>query len=267
MKIWMLAGIIVLSSCYPEQDLAPVKDPTTNPVATITAMGDYSTITEGDTLKYSIELSAFVTQDITFGVIVDEATTATEGDDYEIVGGKVTAFTSSSELWILILADDFPEVDEIFKAEVSSFADGGSYSFQLSTESSVIAIDGSIANVNDPGYLSIGVSWAEAGDDWDTHIIDVDAGAYQWRAWTGSNPEMQYLDNTSASVNFTLGADAYAVDATVNTLTVSVGYPDGTVEFQEVVVDTSNPDNATDITGSILLATITKSGTSYTLAY
>ena len=48
----ILTAGIVLTSCFPEQEVEPVDPPDDNPMVTITPAKDYSNVKEGDTLIF-----------------------------------------------------------------------------------------------------------------------------------------------------------------------------------------------------------------------
>ncbi len=131
-----LIVLTVITSCSNKQEVAPIIDPANNPLATFTPMGDYSNITEGDTLEFEITVDKLFDQDIDFSVILDESSSGTE-EDYLVRGGIFTALTTSTTLSIIFLNDNVQEEDETFDLEISAAEDIG-YSFQLNPDSKLL---------------------------------------------------------------------------------------------------------------------------------
>ncbi|MFT4833319.1 MAG: hypothetical protein ACI83W_000276 [Marinoscillum sp.] len=274
-KIWMLALIVVATACYPEQDLAPVKASSSYPTASITAMADYSTISEGDTLKYTITTSGVLKYDVQFGATVGESSEAMEGYDFEIVGGSLTKYTSSTELWVVILADDFPELSESIVIEISAAPDKA-YSWQLSSESDVISINSSITNVNYPDGVTVAMSWEDPDHeiDFDVFVESIVEGTWSTAGATGANPEVDHSVWTAdPDGSYAYAVDPYSVPDGDITYTIHIGYPDGTVESKSGIWNNSSSDTYPTTTISAYgfdaytVLTIAKAGSTFTPTY
>lgn len=268
-----LALILVVASCYPEQEVAPVDSPNDNPTVTIEPQGDYSTITEGDTLKYTITTSAFVKDNVTYAVELQESAAA-DATDFEVIGGVLGAYSGSTELWIVVLADDFPEEAEAFNFEISAESDMA-WNWQINPASDVEVINGTIVNVNDPTLLTVAMQWVDP-----EHVIDFDmliegATLGSWgTAATADNPEISTaIWNADDDDTFYVGVDPFAVVDGDISFTFHVGHPDGSVEIFEGVF---NKDNLGDYTTDQFtawgipmyrIATVVKTGSSYDVTF
>ncbi len=266
-KLLCLA-IIMLSSygCSNKQDVAPIQDPTNYPLVTITPMEDYSNITEGDVLEFTIEVDKFFDQDIDFSVVVNETSTGRE-QDISVEGGTFVAFTQSTSIVIEILADNYPEVDESYSMEISA-AEDKSYNFQLSPNSDVEQLDFTVANVNTADVLTLGAYWEDDHDDWDMYLFDSDGNQMDgYEGATGSDPEIieGIIDNNTTDGVYDILLDAYDVENEVTTFELSIAKPNGDVEVIITTIDLSS-DEEPQINGLYRIATITKSGSSFSLS-
>jgi len=108
----LMAGV-VLTSCFPEQEVEPVDPPDDNPMVTITPAGDYSNIKEGDTLTFDISVNKMIQYPLTFEVTLGDESTA-DADDFITAGGTLAPFTNSTTLSIIVAGDYVPEEKEIF---------------------------------------------------------------------------------------------------------------------------------------------------------
>lgn len=232
---------LILSSCYSGQDVAPIDSPDDNPTATLTPMADYSSVAEGDTLKYTISLDKTVRYDIQFGVVYDDNSVVT-AEDIEEIGGLLTAYSLETELWVILLADDFPEIDETMEIEIGAGTDLA-FNWQLSPASDVVTFSTALPNTNFDGGLTVAMSWPDPD-----HAIDFDflveselEGSWGAAA-TADNPEITTaLWTTDDDGSYFFGFDPYTVPSGVDVpFTISVGYPDGTVEFFDGAYNSNN---------------------------
>ncbi|MFY0601685.1 MAG: hypothetical protein JXR03_18575 [Cyclobacteriaceae bacterium] len=252
--------IVLLASCYSGQDVAPIDSPDDNPVVTVEPGGDYSSPKEGDVLVYTISVDKFVTQAIDFGVELSESSTVTSSD-YTVEGGTLEPFAESTILTVTILADDFPEPDETFSFEINASADIA-YNFQLSPNGDVEASNVTVSNVHDETAVTIAIAWPDSSDDWDVYVNDEDDATVA-SAETGADPEIMLLAADSDDGDYFVEAAAWAVEATVTDFTVSINYPDGSLEEFTMTFDNSLTDNYTEGASGWRLMTITKSGSSF----
>ncbi|MEM6642957.1 MAG: hypothetical protein AAF616_08260 [Bacteroidota bacterium] len=258
--------LFVVYGCSNKQDVEPIIDPTLNPEVTVTPLGDYSTVTEGDTLEFDITVDALFDQDIDFTAVLDEASV---GSSFDFVSEEVTffAFTSSIRLTVVFLADSFPEVAENVMMRISSEEDP-TYNFQLSPISDVEMLNFDLISVNAPDVLSLGAEWPVNDDDWDLYIYDAAGSNVGGTAGaTGADPEAipSVLDNTADDGVYDIVMDPFAVDTEMTTLEVAIATPDGSIQSVMVTIDTED-DEEPVLYGFNHVATLTKSGEVWTLA-
>lgn len=278
MKNYMINRLIVLIavtgglySCTPEQDVAPID--TDNPVATIEPQADYSSASEGDTLKYTITVESFLSGSLAFGVDFQEASTASDAD-IEVIGGSLAAYTKSTEIAIVVLADDFPENEEVLDFLINTSGDIGN-SYRISPHSDVEVVQVTVQNVNDPTLLSVAMEWVDPAHESDFDLlIEGEVNGSWGAAATAGNPEISTaIWNADPDDTFYVGVDPYAVvDGDIN-FSLHIGYPDGTVEIFDGVFNVANIESYTadQFTAwgipMYRLATIVKSGSSYDVTF
>lgn len=110
---YLLLSGVLLTSCFPEQEVEPVDSPDDNPMVTITPEADYSSLREGDTLRFDIAVDKMVQNPVGFEIALSEGSTADE-DDFEVLGGTLAAYSSSTTLEVIVTSDMMPETGETF---------------------------------------------------------------------------------------------------------------------------------------------------------
>jgi len=241
-KLLGLALIVIgYAACNTaSQDVEPVISPAGYPVPTFTAVGTTS-VDEGAVYKYTITLDKMLDRSLTFSM-VQTGGTATEEDDYEVEPAVLPPYTNTGELVISVIEDDFPEDNETLDFEVEISSLGERYLVNPST----VYPTGSLTlnNVNDPSVLTIAFGWANHDDDIDCFAY---FGASDWGyAASSDNPEILttiWPDDPNGTYYF--GIDPYYVTGTTVDYTISIGHPDGTVQFFTGVFDTGNLDSYT----------------------
>lgn len=106
----LVAGML-LTSCFPEQDVEPVDPPGDNPMVTITPGGDYSSIREGDVLTFDITVDKMIQSPLTFEVVMADGSTA-DDHDFTTAGATLAAFSKSTTLTVIVAADQEIEGQE-----------------------------------------------------------------------------------------------------------------------------------------------------------
>ncbi len=234
-----------ISGCY-KTEVAPVIEPGGYGYTTATFTTDFTgtEVSEGDTITYVIKLSKPVDFDLTFSVNFSG-----NPDDISYEDAVIPAYGDSAVMQIVVVADDIPELDQDVTLEVGDFDLGTKYQL-VNTTNPVLNLK--LKNVNDPGGLTIAMSWPDDNDDWDGYVID-EAGNGDPNGWgydyagyagaTGADPEiMLFLEDfygywTADDGVYYLDVDPYDVAASTTDFTMSVGYPDGTVEFFNFTFD------------------------------
>ncbi len=170
-NIACLGVIMFLYSCFPEQEVSPVKDPSNNSVATITPQGDYSIVKEGDTLVFDITVSKMVENAVQFSLQVDESSTIAD-DDIVIEGGNLSSYSTGTQLTVIVVPDALPEEGETFVFSISSEEDI-TWNFQLSPNSDVLMGNTKINNYD------FSLDWSEGTfEDMDMCDWNVDFDIY-----------------------------------------------------------------------------------------
>ena len=129
-KIIGLALLIVsiLSCDTADQDVSPIVEPDDSyPVVTYT-LENTGTITEGDTIVYTISLSTAITKSLSFYATVDEdLSTAEEHVDFDIIQATISPYETEAKLLIITYEtiDTEDNVDEtiVFQFGINSLAE------------------------------------------------------------------------------------------------------------------------------------------------
>ncbi len=167
---FLLAGL-VLAACYPEQDVEPVDSPENNPVVTITPVGDYSSVSEGDTLTFKISVDKMIRYSLSFDVALRDGSVA-DGDDFVSEGATLPPFTTSTEISFVIVPDAEPEEDETIAFEFSRDyhwdwqinPETGKETFSSTIKDMTFSLDWSAGTYN-------GADLCEAGVDLDLYLV------------------------------------------------------------------------------------------------
>lgn len=256
----LFASLAFMASCSQDQEVSEVMDPSTKPLVTITAEGDVSTATEGDTLYFTITTDKMFTSPIDFTVVVDGESVGSEAD-FEVIGGTLPAYTSSTEVAVVILEDNFPEVTEALQFSLGAF--NIAQNWRMNPASAPFEANVAVENVNQEGVITVALSWPDPDHhiDLDFYIIRSSNGS-NWGgndAATGANPEINVnLWPDDPNDTYYILMDPYELDGnpTVD-YTISLGFEDGSVETYEGTFDTSMLDSYTVDFGLYRLMEIT----------
>jgi hypothetical protein len=222
------------------QEVSPVVSPDGYPVATFTTDFTGSTVSEGDTIHYTITFDKMIDRSVTFRVT---QTGGTAGDhDWEVENAVVQPYTLEAELLIIFPTDDVPGEDDMtFQAEIGATSLSDKYLINPSVINPTL--DLTLKSVNDPTLLTIMFGW-DTEDDIDI-VTWSDTDTYPMTAWgdggaTGANPEFD------KSIWLADPPGTYYVNImnwgvpTFN-YTFTLGYPDGTVEVIPGTFDSADP--------------------------
>jgi len=257
MLIGLALLVVSMMSCNTaEQDASPVVSPDDYPVATFTTDFTGSTISEGDTITYTITLDKAISWDLNFDVTVNGGTIDPDYD-LEIVPAQIAPYETEAELMIIFLADGNPEVSETAQLEVELTDLAEMYLVNPITVNPTL--DLTITNVNDLSGLNLSLYWEDDHDDFDFIPYDGAGDAITDAGETGADPEVVLIPNDADDDTYTINAVPYDVASTMVSYVFSVGYPDQTVEIYEGVWDMSTID------GEFTIAEIVKAGSKYTV--
>ena len=248
--------LVVSTGCKKDQI---VEDPITPggfgySLATFTTDFTGNTVTEGDTITYIIKLNKMLDRALTFTLAQSDGTADVDND---FIWEPVTMapYTDSTSFQIIVNYDVLPEVAETAKFELGVFGLADRYLLDPATVNPVL--DLTINNYNDPGGLTVAMYWADDHDDWDAYVID-EAGAGDPNGWgydyvgyemaTGADPEIgifmeDYYGNWIApDGTYYVDVDPWDVSNEVTDFVISIGHPDGSVEFFDVTFDMTKAD-------------------------
>jgi len=239
--ILSLTLMLALGSCvfqYDQEVEAPIS-PDGYTVATFETDFSGSTVTEGDTINYTITISYPLDVDLTFTVMLQDGT-ASEAD-YAFEEATIPAYTTTTELQIVFVVDNIPEVAVTAQLEIGIDDLARQYMLNPSTANPVL--DLTIENYNSPAGLTIAYGWEDENNDIDLFSLldDVDGiypdydngdGQVSWDAAASSdNPEIMLSFLADPPGTYLIGIDPYHVEGATINYTFSIGYPDQTVEF------------------------------------
>lgn len=250
-------AISMFSCNTAEQDSSSVISPGDYPVATFTTDFTGSTISEGDTIMYTITLDKTIDWDLNFSVTVSGGTIDPD-NDLVLGTARIAPYKTEAELMIVFIADNYPEVSETVQLEVGLTDLAEKYLVNPSTVNPTL--DLTVTNVNSTDGLTLSLLWEDDHDDFDLIPYDLVADdGITWAGATGADPEIAIVPNTYADGTYPVLVDPYDVASTSVDYTFGIGYPDQTVEFYSGTWDMSA------ISGAFSIAEIVKAGSSYTV--
>jgi len=299
-KIIGLALLVVsIVSCETaDQDVSPIVEPDDSyPVVTYT-LENTGTITEGDTIVYTITLSTAIDRSLTFNAQVDEdLSTAEEHVDFDIETGTMAPYETEAQVFIITYKniDTEDKVDEIiaFEFGISSLAE--KYLVHPSTVHAKPSI--SLKNYESDDLVlefswnvdidlgDIGVYPASANVDFDIFMSDADSydssdpwASVNWAAYaaTGAHPEVITLSGMPDGEYvfwFDLWANAFWGYGNTTDIPVTTwAYKAGTTLNYKIdqdpasVINADTPgvdDDGTESNGTLVKVTV--AGTTYTV--
>jgi hypothetical protein len=255
--------MFVFTSCNTaEQDVSPIASPDGYPVATFTTNNPGSTVTEGDTIVYTITTDKALDRALTFSVKLKGGTA--DESDIETANAVISPYQTSTTISIVIKADDIPEVAETLSLEVGVFGLADRYLLNPSTVNP--NLDLTINNFNDPGFFTIAFAWSTPDDDYDIHIYS-ELGGHWGYSGTADNPELnKHLWDADPDGNYSFSIEPYDFTSVTTDYTISIGYTDQTVQFFSGTFDNSKyADYIEDAPNVFRLLDIVKVGASYTV--
>ncbi len=273
---------LLMYSCFPEQEVAPIKDPSNNPLATITPQGDYSLVKEGDTLVFDITLDKMIKNNVAIDIDILDGTTLVEDEQFVIEGTNIPAYGLSTQAFVYVLSNDFPDDANLGKLELNVTSDNDiTWNFQLNPATQSVMVNSEVQNFNDPDALTIYFEWDDPEEviDFDL-LIEYETGGESWSAdgATGNNPEKdKTIRNDYDSPydgTYLVGIDPFDVPSSVDIpFTVTIGHANGTVSEFSGIFNTDDIGNYTADTfsawGSTMyrVLTVVKTGNSYDVTF
>jgi hypothetical protein len=226
--VLILAGVVSCDTAT--QDVEPVISPANYPVASFATSSSSASLTEGDTLTYTITMDKMLDRAITFTAVITGGT----ADEDDLLAEPVVMNPYNNEVKLYIIANDdgFPEIDETLEFEIRVLSIAERYLLNQNTVFPSASL--TLVNVNDPTLLTIAFSWP-TDDDMDI-VTWSDTPDYPHTEWgdggaTGSNPEVDKSIWLSDPVG-TYYVNIMDWDAGIEfDYTFTLGHPDGTLQI------------------------------------
>lgn len=219
-----------------EQDASPVVSPDGYPLASFTTTNSSGTVTEGDTLVYTITINKPIDRSITFSA-EQKSGTLTE-DDYKIIPAVLAPYTKTAQLMIVFFDDGFPSaVEKTGQFEVGVF--GIAEHYLLNPAQTYPMVNVKVKNYNDPTLLTVIFSWPGSAD-YDM-VVWSDTPAYPHTEWsdqgaTTANPEVDKAIWLSDPPG-TYYINVMDWDGPAFNYKFTLGHPDGSVQIIEGTFD------------------------------
>lgn len=230
-KIFGLALIMVgLAACdTAKQDVSPIISPDIKPLATFTT--DFTgTISEGDTIKYTITLDKMIERAITFSVKQTGGTA--DANDWTAASAVMEPYTKEVQLNLIITADNFPEVAETATFEIGAFTIADRYLVRPATVNPKPSVNITNVNNTEDNNYTVAVGWPNTDDDWDVRIYSATDGRWSDMGESGADPEIiDQLWDGDPDGTYYIAVNPYTVTENVTNFTVSIGHSDQTVSF------------------------------------
>lgn len=212
-----------------EQDASPVSSPDGYPVASFTSSISGTTVTEGDTVVYTITTDRMIDRAITFDArLIDGNVT---DHDYAVLPAVLQPYSKSVKLYIIFFDDGVPmAASKTAKFEIGVYGIAEKYLLNPSQQFPTISY--TIKNYNDPTLLTIIFNWDSADDiDIVTWSDTPEYPATEWgdKGATTAKPEIDkaiWLSDPKG----TYYVDIMDWDAPKFNYTFTLGHPDGSVQ-------------------------------------
>lgn len=243
----LLLAVALLASCdTASQEAEPVVSPDGYPKVTFATDFTGNSVTEGDTIIYTITMDKMLDRSVTFHV------TQTGGDvvehyDYDVYPGVMAPYTLQTTAMIVFYQDDVPEEEMTYACEIGATSLADKYLVHPDTENPTL--DLTVTNVNDPTLLTVMFAWDTESDiDIVTWSDTPDYPATEWGAdgATGNNPE----------IDMALWLADPVGDYYVNVMdwgeppfnyVFTLGHPDQSIEYIEGTFDQSTKTYVMDL--------------------
>lgn len=252
--VWVV-GLVVASSCTPEQDVAPVDPISDNPMVTVTPAGDYANVSEGDVLTFEISLDKPMQYPLTFGIALADGSTADE-DDFVTEGATIAAFATSATVKIQVAPDGDPEDAETLSFK---FAPDFHWDWQVNTanirEPVVAAVADRTFSLDWSAGAYDGADLCESGVDLDLVILNDDQTQGSYDGATGACP-VEYSTYGLPDDSYNIYVQYYGSDipALENVeIPYVVSFKSGTVTL-EGTFSSDDPAKTTHYVGRIVIS-------------
>lgn len=166
--------IVSIAACdTADQDVSPVTSPAGYTKATFVTDFSGTSVTEGDTIVYSVSIDKTIDRSITFSARVLEGTG--NEDDITVIPGVIAPYTNEITVSVIFNQDWDAESAETMKLEVGAFGIADKYLLNATTINPILNL-----NVNNyvSDILSISVDWAQEFLVEEIIEVKVDVGTY-----------------------------------------------------------------------------------------
>ncbi len=261
--ISMLLVMFTMFGCE-EQEIADPISPDGYPTATFTTDFTGTEITEGDKILYTITLDKMLAEDIIFTLKLNAENTVNENDISYPETVTIVAYSTEATFEIIIIDDNYVELDENLKFELGVFDLAKKYLLNPNTKNPVLDLTVKSPNPNSTTALTVGTEWPNHDDDWDIYIFDRNGTKMTGNdGATGADPELNTFLNTAADGTYYVELDAYAVEEEVTNFAFTFGKPDGTIEVINLAFNMASSANY-PVGEAYRAIKIEKVGTTYT---
>jgi hypothetical protein len=209
-----------------DQDTSPIASPDGYPVATFTTNISGTTLTEGDTLIYTITMDKMIERTITFDAHFIGGTASEE--DFVITKAIMQPYSTVTELMIVFNDDGIPSAtSKTAEFEIGVFG-GVAERYLLNPSQTFPTTSITVNNFNDPTLLTIALSW-EVDEDIDMVTFSALEGEWGDGGATAANPEIDHSIWLADPVGtYYVNIMDWGVDPFDYTFTI--GHPDGSVQ-------------------------------------
>lgn len=251
-----------------EQEAAPIVSTDDYPVATYTTDFSGNSVTEGDTIMYTITTDKMLDRSITFHATWLDGTA--DDHDYTYSEAVLAPYSTEVSMMVVFPQEDIIEPDETVQLEIGPISLADKYLLNPTTQNPIL--DLTIANVNQAGKVTVNMDWNNEDDN--DFVILSDTPTYPETAWsyggaTGAQPETDVsIWDTDPDGNYYVSILDWGNPDFDYVFTI--GLPDGSTETFEGSFSSSTAaedytydlfDGAYD---SYRIIRVAKSGTSYT---
>lgn len=271
----LTAGSLVIAC--DKTEVAEVIDPNTYPIATFemedpNQQGAIFEEATGGTIAIDVTLDRPVARNTEFTAYPTENNMAVPEEEFEVSNAVISGSTTTGQINISILGDDFPEPDETVELMVKSVegTDGESYDMLLNPATEPLILTFTIANSNSDQALTVGLKWnEEQAVDIDMALMDSTGAELALQA-TGNNPEInEFIPNTAPDGTYYVSIQPYEIITPQFEYTFGISAPNGEITTFEGVFDTENlaayTADSSQLGEVYRLVKIVKAGTNYTL--
>jgi hypothetical protein len=157
--IFNLAALVFFAgtfvACEYSQDVDPVISPDSYPKVTVTPVGDYGTIKEGDTIYYTASIDKMNDRALTISARIKSG--AADENDFEITPALIQPYSTSATMMIVFPVDWVAESTEDLVLQFGIFSLGEKYQVNPSTVYPTASL--SIENYVSPN-LTVTIGWS-----------------------------------------------------------------------------------------------------------